>query len=217
MTKISKRLKAIAEFVSAQDKLVDVGCDHGLLSIYLVENKKVFEVIASDINPNALQNAILNIKKHNLNIKTVLSDGIQAIDLKEMNTLILSGMGTKTILHILEDTEKIKTIKKLLIQSNNDHALLREKLNQKGYYLEEETYTYDKNKWYVTCKFIKSDKKNTAREIQYGFLNNLDYNNYLLAYNKKILEKIPVSSLKNKLKALKNLRKLEKAISRNAK
>ena len=39
MTNISKRLKSIVSFVDKDDSVVDVGCDHGLLSIYLVENK----------------------------------------------------------------------------------------------------------------------------------------------------------------------------------
>ena len=38
MTRISKRLKAITSYVAKDDKVVDVGCDHGLLSIYLIEN-----------------------------------------------------------------------------------------------------------------------------------------------------------------------------------
>ena len=54
MNKISKRLLSIADFVSEDDELVDVGCDHGLLSIYLISNKKCKRVIASDINKNAL-------------------------------------------------------------------------------------------------------------------------------------------------------------------
>lgn len=213
MTKISKRLKAIAEFVTNKDSLVDVGCDHGLLSIYLVENNLVKKVIASDINQNALNNAIYNIKRHNLDIDTVLSDGIDNINLKGINTLVISGMGTSTILHILEDEKKLKNIKKLIIQSNNDHEVLRRKLNEKGYYLEDESYTFDKGKWYVTCKFIKDERANTDKEIKYGFLTNIDYNNYLLNYEKSILKKIPITSVTAKIKALKKLRELKKAIS----
>ena len=41
MTKISNRLKSIVKFVEKKDSVVDVGCDHGLLSIYLVENELV--------------------------------------------------------------------------------------------------------------------------------------------------------------------------------
>ncbi len=212
MTKISKRLKAIAEFVNKKDTLVDVGCDHGLLGIYLVEKNKVKKVIASDINQNALNSAIRNIKKRNMNIETVLSDGVKDINLKGINTLVISGMGTSTILHILENSEKIKNIQKLIIQSNNDHELLRSKMNEKGYFLEDESYTYDKNKWYVTCKFVKSNEKNTDIQIKYGFLSNSDYNNYMLQYEKSILKKIPFTAIRVKLMALKKLNQLKKAI-----
>lgn len=217
MTKISKRLKAIVEFVDKNDSLIDVGCDHGLLSIYLVENKMVKKIIASDINPNALSSATRNIKKRNMNIETVLSDGIHDVNLKGINGLVISGMGTNTILHILSDSNKLKYINKLLIQSNNAHELLRYSLNDKGYYLEKESYTFDKGKWYVTCKFIKSEKKNTSKEIKYGFLDNKEYNAYLVALEKKIYKNIPWISMRSKLKALKRIKMLKKAISETEK
>ena len=90
MIKISKRLKKISEYVDDNSYVIDVGCDHGLLSIYLVENKKNIKVIATDINQNALNNAIKNIKKNNLEnkIKTVLTDGLDNIDTNKINTII---------------------------------------------------------------------------------------------------------------------------------
>lgn len=212
MTRISKRLKAITSYVAKDDKVVDVGCDHGLLSIYLIENNLVSKVIASDVNENALKNAISNIEKRNLHIKTVLSDGIEKIDLKDINTLIISGMGTSTILHILHDNKKLKKINKLIIQANNDYYILRENLNEKGYYLKEESYTYDKNKWYVTSLFVKSDNKNTIDVLKYGFLNNEEYNDYLLKKNYEILKKIPFSSFKAKFNRFKEIRNIKKAI-----
>lgn len=212
MTNISKRLKAIVEFVDKNDTLVDVGCDHGLLSIYLVENNKVKKVIASDINQNALNSAIKNIQKRKMDIETILSDGVKDINLKGINTLVISGMGTSTILHILENSEKIKNIQKLIIQSNNDHELLRSKMNEKGYFLEDESYIYDKNKWYVTCKFVKSSEKNTDIQIKYGFLSNRDYNNYMLQYEKSIFKKIPFTAIRAKIRAFKKLNQFKKAI-----
>ena len=50
MIKLSKRLKKIADYVSDNSSLVDIGCDHGLLDIYLVQNKNNIKVVASDIN-----------------------------------------------------------------------------------------------------------------------------------------------------------------------
>ena len=35
----SKRLLAIASLISKKDSLVDVGCDHAYLDIYLIKNK----------------------------------------------------------------------------------------------------------------------------------------------------------------------------------
>ena len=45
----SKRIKALASDVSKKDTVLDVGCDHGYLSIYIKENKLCKEVYASDI------------------------------------------------------------------------------------------------------------------------------------------------------------------------
>ena len=214
MTKISNRLKAIVEFVSKEDRIVDVGCDHGLLSIYLVENKLVSKVIASDINQNALNSAINNIKKRNLDIETVLSDGIKDVDLKGINTLVISGMGTNTILHILGDASRLKNVKKLIIQSNNGYELLRSELNNKGYYLKDEVYTFDKAKWYITCCFVKNDMKNDIEVIKYGLLNNDLYNKYLLDSMKKVFNSIPLTSFKAKFICLFKIIDLKKAISK---
>ena len=213
MTKLSKRLQSLAEFVVKTDKAVDIGCDHGYLSIYLKENNLVKEIIASDINENALASAKENIKKSKLDIKTILSDGLNNIEIKDFNTLIISGMGTSTILHILDNKDKLKKINKLIIQSNNDHKILRKELNKLGYYLEDEKYVYDKKKWYVSSLFIKSKKKNTDTEIEYGFLNNEDYNNYLVLQEKLIMKKIPFIKLNIKLKRYIKLWRLKKVIS----
>lgn len=214
MNKLSNRLKAIVKFVDKKDSIVDVGCDHGYLSIYLVENKLVKKVIASDINQNALNSAINNIKKSNLNIETVLSDGIKDVNLKGINTLVISGMGTSTILHILSDNSKLKNINKILLQSNNDHEDLRRNLNKIGYYLEDEIYTFDKGKWYVTCKFVKSLQTNIEEVIKYGLLNNNEYNEYLLKYEENIVKRIPWSSFKAKIKAILKYNKLKRTISK---
>lgn len=214
MSKLSLRLKAIVKFVDKKDKIVDVGCDHGLLSIYLIENKLVSKVIASDINQNALNSAINNIRKRNLEIETVLSDGIKDVNMKGINTLVISGMGTSTILHILNDDKKLKNVNKLIIQSNNDHELLRNGLNNLGYYLEEEEYTYDKGKWYITCKFIKSELRNTSSEIMHGYLNNDSYNKYIIEHEKRIFKKIPWTNVSDKFKAYKKIKGLKKAISK---
>lgn len=47
---ISKRLKAVAEFVGKGLVLADVGCDHGYIPIYLIQKKQIPRAIAMDVN-----------------------------------------------------------------------------------------------------------------------------------------------------------------------
>ena len=61
---LSKRLSAVAGLVTRGNRLVDVGCDHALLDIYLALNRNNVKLIASDINENPLKIAKENIKKY---------------------------------------------------------------------------------------------------------------------------------------------------------
>ena len=62
--KLSKRLEAVATLVEVGKRVIDVGCDHAYLDIYLTENNDN-KCIATDINRNALNIAENNIKKYN--------------------------------------------------------------------------------------------------------------------------------------------------------
>ena len=49
--------------IKDDDKVIDVGCDHALLDVYLVKNNIVKNIIVSDVSKNALDSGISNIKK----------------------------------------------------------------------------------------------------------------------------------------------------------
>ena len=50
--------------------------------------------------------------------------------------------------------------------------------------------------------FVKSNEVNTDQVIKYGYLNNDEYNMYLVDSYKRIYKKIPFISVKAKIKAL---------------
>ena len=191
MNKLTKRLESLISFFEKDDSLVDIGCDHAYLSIYLKKNNLINNVICSDISESALESAKENIKKNNLDIETIVSDGLDNIPLDSINTLLISGMGTKTIIHILDNIKKLKNIKKIVIQTNNNYEEMRRFMNDVGYYLKEEKQVLDKNIWYIDMLFIKSKKKNSPSELQFGYLANKDYQNYLINYYDKIIFQIP--------------------------
>ena len=62
---ISNRLMRIASYVDKKDKLIDIGCDHALLDIYLIKNKMIDKVLVSDVHEGALNAGIANIKRRN--------------------------------------------------------------------------------------------------------------------------------------------------------
>lgn len=212
---LSKRLASIKSFVESNDKIVDVGCDHGYLSIELYEKKLCNSIIATDINKNALENAKKNIRERNLNIRTVLTDGLKNISTKDYDTVIISGMGTNTILHILNNKEKLKNVKKIILQSNNNRVELREKMQKIGYYLKDENIVYENKKYYITMLYIKSNEKNTKNEIRYGILKkeHIEYYQYVITSYENIISKLPLKRFKEKYllkKRIKELRKLMK-------
>ena len=158
MIKLSKRLEKIASYVDEDTSIVDIGCDHALLDIYLAKTKNNINIIASDINNNALANAKRNIKKYGLDnkIKTILSDGLISIDTSNIDTIIISGMGTHTMVGILQNNlNKLKNIDTIILQSNNDIDFLRKKITKLGYYIEEEALIKEKKIIYTIIKFKK--------------------------------------------------------------
>ncbi len=183
---LSKRLLEISKYVDKNDSVLDVGCDHAYLSIYLKENKLCKSVIASDISKNALEYAKNNIKKSKLDINTYVSDGLNSID-EFYDTVIIAGMGTSTILHILDYKDKPN---KLIISSHNEHYKLRKELNKMGYKIINESIVYENNHYYVIMKCIKGIQKLSKRYLKYGISNNKEYYKYLYDKNKELLKKV---------------------------
>lgn len=172
MINLSSRLKLISEFVPLNSKVMDIGCDHGLLDIYLYQNKIVKKIIASDINFSALNNAIENIKANKLEkeIETRLSDGLENIHAEdEIDTLVIAGMGSNTIVNMLKkDIKKLDKIKTIIIQSNTKLEFLRSEIVKLNYYIADETIVEDNKKIYIVIKFIKGRRKYTKKELYFG-------------------------------------------------
>ena len=100
--KLSKRLYTVASLIDKNKRVIDVGCDHAYLDIYLTLNN-LNNCLATDINKNAIKSAIENIKKYKLEnkIEIKVTDGLKNIDVNKDDIIVISGMGTYTILDIL--------------------------------------------------------------------------------------------------------------------
>lgn len=171
MNKLSKRLEAVASFAKDNSKIIDIGCDHGLLSIYLAEKYQNINIIASDINKNALSSAIKNIKKAGLEdrIETRLGGGLDVVSPEEIDTIVVAGMGSNTIVGMLKYTkEKLINVDNIIVQSNTDLYFLRKNLTSIGYYIEDELLVEDKGIIYTVIKFTKGKRRYNYKELYLG-------------------------------------------------
>lgn len=210
---INKKLKAIASFINTQDTVVDIGCDHAYLAIYLKENKLCKNVYASDINENALNIAKHNIKEHNLDIETILSDGFKNIANTNIDTAVISGMGTNSILDIIRYAPQ--NINKYILCSNNNLDILRKKLYEHKLYIESEIAIYEHKKYYVIMLVTKNYQKENRLSLKYGRSNDKKYLSYLLKKEQEVLNRIPKRKIKKRLKHLKNTWDLKVLIKRS--
>ena len=173
------RIEAIYSFIDLKDRVVDVGCDQAKLGILLAKRNQ--KSIASDISPKVIERASLDIRKLGLDnlIDLRVSNGLQNIKEKEADTLVLSGMGTHTILEILNNT-KLR-FNKIITISNNYHDILRDKMNELNYKVDKELIIKENNKYYNLILFTKGVKKYSQKELLLG-LNQVDnelYKEYL--------------------------------------
>lgn len=210
---ISKRILNVASLIPNNSNVIDVGCDHAFLDIYLTINKNC-TCLATDISASALKSARANIKKYKLDkeIKTLKTDGLDNIEIKADDYIVIAGMGTGTIKHILKDK---KISDNLVISTHNELDILRAFVINLGYIITDELFFFDREKPYVVIKFKKGNKKYTADDIMYGPI--LRYNEEYIVYLKnnliKIRRQIPFLKFKLKIAINKKIKKLEKISS----
>ena len=206
---LSKRLKAIASLID-DNNVIDIGCDHAFLDIYLTLQGKVCTAI--DNKESVLNYARFNINKYNLSdkIKVILSNGLNDYKINKNETVVIAGMGTRTIIDILKN-EQFQYVNTLIIQSNNELEKLRKYLTGSGYYIEDEKVVYEK-KYYVIMKLKRGFKKYRKIEYKYGpiAIKNKEYLNYNINKLTELYNRVPKKNLFKHIKVKKMLKELSK-------
>lgn len=177
---LSKRLKSLTDMVTRGNRVVDVGCDHGFLSIYLVQQGISPNVLAMDVRKGPLSRAVEHIAEQGLSqyISTRLSDGLLQYKEGEAETLVCAGMGGRMMVKILtESEEKVRGLQELILQPQSEIPFFRKFLNEKGYITVDENIIYEDGKFYFAFRVKPQStcvQKNlvmvSEEEMQYGSL-----------------------------------------------
>lgn len=220
--KLSNRLLKIASLVKNHDVIIDVGCDHALLDIYLTKNKIVKKAIATDITNGAINMALKNVSYYDcLNVDVRLGDGLDTLKKEDkVSLIIMSGLGNQKIVSILNNNkEKICNVNELIIQSNTGYYELRKEVVKLGYFIEDEVLIKENNIIYVIIKFKKGKRRYSNKQLYFGpiLLKNKDtlFKELIskdINKNKLILDNLPSKKVLKRLELNLKIKKLKKEI-----
>lgn len=152
---LSNRMQALTDMVTPGTVITDVGCDHGFVSVYLVQKGISPRVIAMDVRSGPLEHAREHIREYGLEdrIETRLSDGLHSLKTGEAAGMICAGMGGPLMEKILtEGREQAKEFRELILQPQSEIPHFRAFLMEEGYLLMDENIIYEEGKYYFMMK-----------------------------------------------------------------
>lgn len=188
------RLEKIADMVMKGVTAADIGTDHALLPVMLVERNVCPRVYACDIAEGPLLAAEATIKKaaYQDKIPVILSNGLDHVP-TDAEVCILAGMGCMTAVEILSrGEERIAVMKQIIVEVNRDVIKMRQWIGSHGYTIDDEGFVNDRSHDYVILSFHRSNKPQeyTKEDIILGPILKKRKEPEYLAYCHRQIQKI---------------------------
>ncbi|PKM78674.1 MAG: hypothetical protein CVU90_01355 [Firmicutes bacterium HGW-Firmicutes-15] len=136
-----KRLAMIADMVIKGEKVADIGADHALLPIYLIENQIAPQVIIGELGDGPYRRACKAVQASSVtnSIDLRQGNGLQVLDYGEVKSVVLAGMGGDTMVEIMaHDWDKAASFRRFVFQPMTKAQVLRQRLASRGWIIEEE-------------------------------------------------------------------------------
>lgn len=186
---LKKRLQLIHDIFDNKIS-VDIGADHGFLTIALLQSNKTSSAEIVEVNKGPFDNSMINVKKHGYSemVEIHLGDG-----LKPFNTafskdygIIIAGMGGKLIADILFNNPEVLGNATLYLQPNNSERYLRQQLLKHGFKIKSDLLVDDMGIIYTVLVAIKGTQELNEVELSYGYNMNYDDNLFIKRYNEEL-------------------------------
>ncbi len=148
---LSGRLDALRVLAGKGEVAADVGCDHGYLSIALIESGAYHRGIACDLREGPLNAAKEHIRMAGLEdrIECRRADGLCGLAAGEAETLIIAGMGGALMMQILDEGSVVaRSAELLVLQPQSELTEFRRWLREQDYEIVSEDMVCEDGKYY---------------------------------------------------------------------
>lgn len=168
---LDKRLNFIFGLADFGCRAADIGCDHGKLAYNLVSSERAVKVIATDLRPECLKKAYELAFANGVQdvMETRLGDGLNPIESREVDTVIIAGLGGDVMADILKRArEEGKEFKHFILSPNTHPEKVRREIVNYGH-----TVTVDKRiecagKSYTVIKTDEGESALSDLQIEFG-------------------------------------------------
>ncbi len=179
--------------------VLDVGCDHGYLCIYLIREKIASFAMGTDIAEGSIEKAKKNIERFGVSdrVETMLCDGFRGLDLTRFDTIVIAGLGGEMIGALLKPALKALTGKTLLLSPMRREERFRAFCYENGIEIEKEVLCKDERRVHTVMKARRIKGKKAADydadALYFGKIDPLDpllpeYVDARSRYLKKVIE-----------------------------
>ncbi|MBR0164712.1 MAG: SAM-dependent methyltransferase [Lachnospiraceae bacterium] len=181
--RLSERLTCVADEITAYKKethaagrgaltMIDVGCDHALLPVYLIKEGIVQRAVASDIREGPLANARKNAAAYGVEdqMHIVISDGLQRIR-EHGDVLTICGLGGESIARILTYADlRAVSVRRLILAPQSKIRSLRAYLRAAGFTFVREHMVREENHYYpvivLDAPYLRTDSQKDPGETE---------------------------------------------------
>ena len=172
MKKLSKRLQTAYDFIPEGSVVADVGADHAQLTLALLESGKIewAQAIENKVGPFIRMKAAIDRSPCASHVECTQADGLDELS-SNVTCLAILGMGGRLIVEILErGEEKLDAIDTIVLDPHKDLVLVREKLVELGFRIEDEAMVLESGTYYTIIKAVKGRLKKpyTKAELAFG-------------------------------------------------
>ena len=145
------RLLLAAEMLRSYHTVADIGCDHGRLSVALLQSFEVARTVAVDVSAPSLEKAAWLANRTNLfeRIDLRVGDGLSPLLENEADAIAICGMGGMLIKEILESAQPpLRGARRVVLQPMRGVSDIRKYLYTHGYRIIEDHVVRDAGRLY---------------------------------------------------------------------